>query len=155
MGMDIEIVGVSQRSSELVAELVGIWERAVRVTHDFLEESDIVGLRPEVREALVIIENLAIARGVDGAVGFAASRGDKLDMLFIAPEVRGCGIGTLLLSHAVEHWGVCRIDVNEQNLQARGFYERQGFVMVGRSARDDAGRPFPLVHLAYREGVRV
>lgn len=152
--MDIEIVELQQRSPELVAALVGIWERSVRVTHDFLEESDIVGMRPEVSEALVAIENLAVAQEVDGAVGFAASQDNKLEMLFITPEVRGCGIGTKLLVHAVEHWRVCRIDVNEQNPQARSFYERQGFVMMGRSASDGAGRPFPLVHLVRTEGVR-
>ena len=43
--MHIETPG--ERSSELVAALVDVWERSVRATHDFLAEDDIVGLRPE------------------------------------------------------------------------------------------------------------
>jgi putative acetyltransferase len=29
-----------------------------------------------------------------------------------------------------------------------GFYERLGFKRIGRSPLDDAGRPYPLLHLA-------
>ena len=38
-------------------------------------------------------------------------------------------------------------DVNEQNLQAVGFYEHLGFVPIGRSERDGQGRAYPLIHL--------
>ena len=37
--------------------------------------------------------------------------------------------------------------MNEQNPQAAGFYEHMGFVVEGRSPVDDAGRPFPLLHM--------
>ena len=39
------------------------------------------------------------------------------------------------------------LDVNEQNPQAVGFYEHEGFVVAGRSPVADAGRPFPLLHM--------
>jgi putative acetyltransferase len=39
------------------------------------------------------------------------------------------------------------VDVNEQNPEARGFYERLGFTVVARSELDGTGRPFPLLHL--------
>ena len=80
-------------------------------------------------------------------LGFAGSQDGKLEMLFVAPEVRGRGVGRALLAHAVEHAGVRTLDVNEQNPQAVGFYEHEGFVVAGRSPVDDAGRPFPLLHM--------
>jgi len=42
-------------------------------------------------------------------------------------------------------------DVNEQNGQAIGFYESMGFLRVGRSPVDGQGRPYPLIHLEYRD----
>jgi putative acetyltransferase len=39
------------------------------------------------------------------------------------------------------------VDVNEQNVAARGFYEACGFVVEGRSEVDDQERPYPLLHL--------
>ena len=41
-----------------------------------------------------------------------------------------------------------RVDVNEQNVRAVGFYERLGFRQIGRSPLDSAGMPYPLLHLS-------
>lgn len=40
-----------------------------------------------------------------------------------------------------------KVDVNEQNPQARGFYEHMGFAAYARSPLDGAGLPFPIVHM--------
>jgi putative acetyltransferase len=43
--------------------------------------------------------------------------------------------------------GALAVDVNEQNEAALGFYEALGFSVVGRSPTDEAGRPFPVLHM--------
>jgi putative acetyltransferase len=50
---------------------------------------------------------------------------------------------------AIEQMNVTELDVNEQNPQALGFYQHQGFVITGRSPLDGQGNPFPLLHLRY------
>ena len=127
--MHIETPG--ERSSELVAALADVWERSVRATHDFLAEDDIVGLRPEAESGIAGVERLTVAYDGGAPCGFAGSQDGKLEMLFVAPE----------------HARVRTLDVNEQNPQAVGFYEHEGFVVAGRSPVDDAGRPFPLLHM--------
>jgi putative acetyltransferase len=58
------------------------------------------------------------------------------------------GGGTLLIEHARRQLGgPLRVDVNEANLGAIGFYVANGFSITGRSAVDDEGRPFPLLHM--------
>ena len=52
-----------------------------------------------------------------------------------------------LLAHARRLKGALSVDVNEQNPQALAFYLQCGFVQVGRSPLDPAGRPFPILHL--------
>lgn len=52
------------------------------------------------------------------------------------------------MTHAIAALGARRVDVNEQNEQALGFYRRLGFAQVGRSPLDGEGRPYPLLHLA-------
>ena len=49
-----------------------------------------------------------------------------IETLFIHPSLRGCGLGSLLLDHAVSEHGATLVDVNEQNGQAVGFYEHSG-----------------------------
>jgi putative acetyltransferase len=68
-------------------------------------------------------------------------------MLFVLNEVRGQGIGTVLLQHAIEQLAATKVDVNEQNPQAVGFYQHMGFNIESRSPLDDMGKPFPILHM--------
>ena len=44
--------------------------------------------------------------------------------------------------------GMHFVDVNEQNPGALAFYKKHGFEIASRDEYDDAGRPFPILHLA-------
>ena len=80
-------------------------------------------------------------------VGFVGVREAKIEMLFVLNEVRGLGVGTVLLLHAIEQLAATKVDVNEQNLQAVGFYQHMGFKIESRSPLDDMGKPFPILHM--------
>ena len=71
----------------------------------------------------------------------------KVEMLFIHPARRSQGIGRRLLTYGVTALGATKLDVNEQNPQAVGFYRRMGFEVAGRSELDGTGKPFPLLHM--------
>ena len=45
-----------------------------------------------------------------------------MESLFIHPDWRGQGIGRKLLTYVIGALGATRLDVNEQNEQAIGFY---------------------------------
>ncbi|WP_337175747.1 GNAT family N-acetyltransferase [Paludisphaera sp.] len=127
--------------------LVEIWEAAVRATHDFLTEVDIQVLKPLVLHEYLPLVELAGCEEAGELVGFLGRLGTRIEMLFVAPERRGRGAGRALVEHAVGALGCDEVDVNEQNPQAVGFYLRMGFRVVGRSARDGLGNPFPLLHM--------
>ena len=80
--------------------------------------------------------------------GFCGVHDGNIEMLFIAPEARGSGVGRLLVAHAIQRQGARRVDVNEQNAQALGFYQHLGFEVTGRSPLDGQGKPYPLLHMA-------
>ncbi len=129
--------------------MLEVWERSVRATHDFLSEADVTGLKPLAKEEL---ESDAIGwwvlEGAGEVVGFLGFAGNTLESLFIDPDYHGRGGGTALVEHAQRlAGGPLLVDVNEQNESARRFYEARGFVVVGRSAADSGGRPFPILHM--------
>jgi putative acetyltransferase len=142
--------GVSSARAEDFPRVVEVWEASVRATHHFVTEADIQAFRPLVWEGLAQVEPLLAVRDGDGCVaGFIGVVGEEIAMLFVHPDWRGRGIGRRLLTHAVTALGATRLDVNEQNAPAVGFYRRMGFVVMGRSERDGMGKPYPLLHMRW------
>ncbi|TBR36758.1 MULTISPECIES: GNAT family N-acetyltransferase [Dyella] len=132
-------------------ELFRVWESAVRATHHFLAEEDIVFFRAMLPQAFSLLD-VQMINDRDGALGFIGTHGHRIEALFVDPGHHGQGIGRQLLDHviATAPGAAWEVDVNEQNPQAAGFYEHYGFRQVGRSALDSSGRPFPLLHLALK-----
>jgi len=129
--------------------MLDVWERSVRATHAFLSETDMTSLKPLVAAEL---ESDAtgwwVLESAGAVVGLLGVAGDSLEALFLDPDYRGRGAGKLLVEHAQRlAIGPLAVDVNEQNDRAKVFYERLGFVVVGRSPTDAGGRPFPILHM--------
>lgn len=135
-------------SADLPA-LVAIWHRSVQATHDFLREQDFQEIETSVSEKYLPNTDVWVAVDeYDRPIGFMGLSQAHINTLFIEPELRGKGIGRMLIVHAEHVSGSLTVDVNEQNQQAVGFYKRMGFIETGRSAADDEGRPYPLLHLS-------
>ena len=129
--------------------LIDLWEASVRATHNFLPEAEILALRPLILEHYFDAVTLHCARTEEGLIaGFSGVHEGKLEMLFVAPERRGYGVGRQLVEHAIGQCGATQVDVNEQNAQAVGFYLKMGFTVTGRSPLDGQGKPYPLLHMA-------
>lgn len=143
------IAAVTDRTPALMAQLVAVWEGSVRATHDFLTEDEIQAIKTYVPQALAAVEHLVVAyEAVGQPVAFMGCHDQQLEMLFVAPSQRGQGLGKQLLTVAMQQYQVTQLVVNEQNPQARGFYEHCGFHVVRRSAVDEQGQPYPILVMA-------
>jgi len=127
--------------------LFELWHDAVKATHDFLSAGDFDAIALEVRPYLATAPLWVIEDDHGPAAAFMGMTDAHIDALFVAPDRHGRGIGRTLIDHATREAGTLTVDVNEQNVGAIAFYERLGFVRFGRSPLDDAGRPYPLLHL--------
>ncbi|GEN70515.1 GNAT family N-acetyltransferase [Chryseobacterium lathyri] len=128
--------------------IMEIWESAVKATHDFLTDEDFNYFKEAIpRDYLPHLDVYLISE--DGeAKGFASVVEDNLEMLFIHDDVRGKGYGKKLYEFMKETTGLTKVDVNEQNPKAIGFYEKMGFKRVGRSEKDGSGKDYPLIHMS-------
>ena len=149
--MKMTIREVENRNENLITNLLSVWEESVRATHLFLTEDDICRIREQVPDGLKQIETLIVAEDDGKTLGFMGIAEGSLEMLFLHPEARGKGLGRQLLELAVSEYGVVKLCVNEQNPAALGFYEHMGFTVCGRSETDDAGNPFPLLHMVLQK----
>ena len=137
-------------------ELTNVWEASVRATHDFLPDSYIQLLRGLVKDQYLDAVMLICCKDPTSKriTGFAGVAAGKVEMLFIHPDYRGQGIGKCLLLFAINELNAERLDVNEQNPQAIGFYLKQRFEVIGRCEKDGMGQPYPLLHLRYKRPAR-
>jgi putative acetyltransferase len=146
------MIALRKSTPEDGPRVVEIWRLAVDATHDFLTPEDRAAIDEQV-QAFLPAADLWLAVDAEGrVVGFMGLSDEHMDSLFIDPGRRGEGIGRTLVLHALTRLGRLTTDVNEQNAQAVGFYERLGFVRVGRSPVDSDGRPYPLIHLRLEAG---
>ena len=98
--------------------------------------------------AIENVEYLIIAEKEFGEpVAFMGIDSNRLEMLFLSPEVRGKGLGKQLLQYGIETYNIQELTVNEQNPQAVGFYEHMGFAAYKRTDLDEQGNPYPLLYM--------
>ncbi|WP_224794060.1 acetyltransferase [Pseudomonas fluorescens] len=128
---------------------VEIWRGAVDATHDFLSQQDrlaidemVCGFLPQAPLWFAVDAN-------DYPLAFMLIDNGHMEALFVDPACRGTGVGSALVRHGLALHPKMTTDVNEQNGQAVGFYEKMGFRRTGRSPLDGQGRPYPLIHLEH------
>ncbi|QGZ40511.1 putative acetyltransferase [Pseudoduganella flava] len=139
---------ISQATPADAPRLFDVWSAAVLATHDFLSEEAYAALVPIVRDVLATFAPLYCLRDSAGApYAFLGVADGTIEMLFVHPDQHGRGAGRALVDFATRTLGATRVDVNEQNPQAAGFYARMGFRPAGRSERDPFGNPYPILHL--------
>lgn len=124
-----EIFAADVRDEALINRLTQVWRKSVKATHLFLSDE-------EVEQIAVYVP-----------AAFMGIGGSKLEMLFILPEQRGRGLGSRMLRYGIRRYGIDEVCVNEQNPQAIGFYEHEGFRVYKRTETDEQGNPYPLLYM--------
>jgi len=132
--------------------IIEIWRNAVDATHEFLTPEDRQTLDDVVSHFFPKVSFWLAVDGNDDPLAFMLIENGHMEALFVDPAHRGSGIGAALVRHGLAMHPQMTTDVNEQNGQAVGFYERMGFLQTGRSAFDGQGKPYPLIHLKHAGG---
>ena len=142
------IIKVNERTENLINQLLEVWEVSVKATHTFLSNEEIENIKKYVPQALKSISHLIIIENENNIpIAFMGIEENKLEMLFIKNSERGKGLGKQLLNYGIENYNVNELAVNEQNPQAKGFYEYMGFKVYQRNELDDQGNPYPVLYM--------
>ncbi|MGL4327642.1 MAG: acetyltransferase [Tannerellaceae bacterium] len=126
--------------------LIEIWESAVKNTHDFLKQEDFLYYKKQLPMYFEHVSLFGFEQE-ERLVGFMGIADHSLEMLFVDNDYRYCGIGKTLVTYAIAALHVNKVDVNEQNVQAVGFYKHMGFEIQRRSELDGEGKAYPILHM--------
>lgn len=144
----MEIFELIDRSSNLINNLIEIWEDSVKATHLFLSSSEIKSIKKYVSQALLEVDHLLIIKDKkQKIIAFAGVENQRLEMLFIKNSERGKGYGKQLLNHVIKKYQINELTVNEQNSQAVAFYKHMGFNTYRKTEIDEQGNPYPLLYM--------
>lgn len=128
--------------------LTELWHASVRTSHTFADEEDFAVRGPWIRDGLLPSMDVLVAEDAAGTpLGFVGARGDQVNLLYIAPEHQGRGLGTALLAAVDDGRGPRSVEVYADNTTGMAFYASQGFRETRRYPHDDLDRPFAVAHL--------
>ncbi|WP_347049143.1 GNAT family N-acetyltransferase [Flavobacterium olei] len=128
-------------------DLITLWEKSVRATHNFLVAEDLLIYRQLLLDNYLKQVDLYCIHIEDEIAGFIGVDRENVEMLFVSPTHFSKGIGKALMTFAVDSLDCNAVDVNEQNLGAVAFYLKLGFKPAGRTETDALGKPYPLIHM--------
>ena len=144
----MKIFEVKERTQELVNTLLEVWEDSVKATHLFLSNNEIEKIKEYVPQALKEVAHLIIIENENNIpIAFMGIEGTKLEMLFIKNSERKKGLGRQLLNYGIKNYNINELAVNEQNPNAKGFYEHLGFKVYKRTELDEQGNPYPILYM--------
>lgn len=110
----MKIVEVTDRSPELISQLLIIWEGAVRATHLFLADDEIKNIKNYVPQALSEVKHLIVATNeLNQPVAFMGIADSVLEMLSVSSDERGKGLGKALINYGVKNYDINKLAVNE------------------------------------------
>ena len=144
----MNIFEVEDRTPVLINKLAEVWEDSVKATHLFLSEEEIMTIKEYVPQALKKVAYLIIVENEDNIpIAFMGIENTKIEMLFIKNSERRKGLGKQLLNYGIENYNVNEVAVNEQNPNAKEFYEHMGFKIYKRTELDEQGNPYPILYM--------
>lgn len=144
----MKIFEVKERTQELVNTLLEVWENSVKATHLFLSDNEIEKIKEYVPQALKEVAHLIVIENEnDIPIAFMGIEGTELEMLFIKNSERRKGLGRQLLNYGIKNYNINELIVNEQNPNAKEFYEHLGFKVYKRTELDEQGNPYPILYM--------
>ena len=112
-------------------------ERVTAITDDWHSIASLKRRLDQPNAEFLVADDGKQLGGMAYAAADAAGTSVMIRQLYVRPAFQGCGIGGMLLDEIIESFPdatLFRLEVEEANTRATGFYVSQGFVLSGRTA---------------------
>lgn len=149
----IKEIKKEDRDFNLIEDILKVWEDSVKKTHLFLSDNEIENIKTYVPDMLIKIPYLIVMENNGSIIGFMGMGERKLEMLSLSPVEMGKGIGKRLIKHGMNKYFINELCVNEQNPNAKVFYEHMGFFVYKRDELDEQGNPYPILHMKLKNKI--
>ena len=122
-------------------QVLEVWLAASKIAHPFLTEEFMATERENIRNVHMPKAATWVYEDAERVVGFIALIGNEVGAVFVSPEMQGRGIGRALMDLARDRREILELDVFQANRIGRRFYEKYGFIQIGRHVHEGSGQP--------------
>ena len=110
-------------------QVMAVWLDATKKGHFFVDDSYWEKTAVIVREQYIPVAETYVYEKEGKILGFVSILSeDTIGGLFVDVDKHRCGIGKALVDHVKEKFEFLSVSAFKKNLNARAFYEKQGFV---------------------------
>ncbi len=120
-------------------DLLGVWEAASAVAHDFLDAKFLQQERHNIPNLYLPNAETWIWEVGGSVVGFIALIGNEVGAIFVDPSYHGTGIGRALMDKARTLREELEVEVFKKNAMGRAFYDRYGFELMQETVHEATG----------------
>lgn len=119
--------------------IIEVWFTASRVATPFLSETFLNEERDTIRKVWLPTAETWVFEAAGKIEGFLSLIGNEVGAIFVRPDRQGKGIGRALMDHAASLHDELFLDVFEDNVIGRRFYDRYGFRFERRHLHEQTG----------------
>ena len=121
-------------------DLLAVWYSASQIGHSFLTEEFFAKERKNIANQYLPNSETWIYEQDGKVVAFIAMLEDEVGGLFVGSDYQRSGIGKALIDYVRSSREFLELNVFEENLIGRRFYEKNGFRKIGRRVDRETGR---------------
>jgi putative acetyltransferase len=120
-------------------EVLDAWYSASQVAHPFLSQDFFEQERRDIGDLYLPKAETWVFELEGDVVGFISLMGNEVGGIFVHSAFQRKGIGRALMDHVRNLREELELDVFENNLVGRSFYEKYGFIQVGEHVHEETG----------------
>ena len=115
------------------------WYAASKIATPFLTEEFLAETRENIRSLWLPNAETWVFEAEGKVIGFITLIENEVGAIFVHPKFQGTGAGKALMDHAISLRGHVFLDVFEENVVGRGFYDRYGFEFESKQLHEETG----------------
>jgi putative acetyltransferase len=119
--------------------VIEVWFAASQIATPFLSDEFLTNERDNIRTLWLPKSETWVFAVEDTVVGFISLIGNEVGAIFVHPDSQECGIGRALMDHAAGLRDYLYLDVFEENVVGRRFYDRYGFTLNHKHFHEPSG----------------
>jgi len=120
-------------------EIIELWYNVSLVAHSFIPKEIWESQKEELRNKYLQMAETWVAEENGNLIGFISLLGNYIGALFVVSKEQGKGVGTKLIERARQEKGHLNVGVYSKNVDARRFYEKNGFKYINEEVQPETG----------------